>query len=76
MQNKYKGAREVAKPQIKNIPSVAPRVEMRIQVVTWRRSIIMPMNMVPKTEAILMDMMVNAEPKEEEWSCCCAKEGI
>ena len=53
-QNMRRGGKEVLKPQIKKMESIAPIVEMRMAVVTCTRSTIVPIVTEPITAATLM----------------------
>ena len=72
MQKRYRTGRDVEKPQRRNVPTVAPMLDRRIHVVTWKRSIREPIAMQPKTEATLMAMRVNAAGKGEAPRYCWA----
>ncbi len=49
----HKRGREAARPQKRKMEAVAPRVEMRMTVVTWSLSIRLPRITWPKTEVVL-----------------------
>jgi len=70
MQKRYRMGSDVEKPQRRNVPTVAPMLDRRIHVVTWKRSMREPITMQPKTDATLIAMSVNAAGKGEAPRYC------
>lgn len=74
MLNTTSSGSAVDKPQSRKTESVAPMVESRITVVTWKRSMSMPIMIVAKTAAPFSSA-TSREPVAGERPRCAAKVG-
>lgn len=60
MQNTYSNGNEVERPHSTKTPTVAPNVDSKMHVVTWKRSVKEPMATQPNTLATFTKMTVPA----------------